>query len=196
MEPVFGGRVDTASTLRSACALALVTCRAVPAIAVLRHLTPALLDPEKTVRIEAARAVAHLGRDEGALLLRLRALQGDAEPEVLGAVFSAIISIERGAGISFVATFLSSATEAAGEAALSLGESRDPQALNILKRELENVVDRNRRRTLLTAIALTRLSDATEYLLTLIRAREPGAADAKQALLDCGALSEADRASL
>jgi hypothetical protein len=196
MEAVWGGRADTAGTLRAYCALAIAGCRSIPGMQVLRHLVPALVDPEKTVRIEAARAVAHLGRDEGALLLRLRALHGDAEPEVLGAVFGGIIALERRAGIDFVATFLGSGTEAAGEAALSLGESHDAEAFEILKREWESPRDRSLRRTLLTAIALTRLPDATAYLLNLIRRGGPEAAQVKQALLDYGALSDADRATL
>lgn len=193
MEAVWGGRVDTAGTLRAYCALALAACRAMPGMQVLRHLVPALVDPEKTVRTEAARAVAHLGRDEGALLLRLRALQGDAESEVLGAVFSGIIALEHHAGIDFVATFLQSEGDAAGEAALSLGESHDAFAFEILKRELEAMGDRSLRQTLLTAIALTRLPEATAYLLDLARRGGPEAAEAKRALLDYGALSENDR---
>src|SRR5687767_5062927 len=92
-EPVMGGRVDTAGTLRGYCALALVGCRGLSDFDILRHLTPVLLDREKTVRMEAVRAIARLGRDEGALLLRLRALQGDDEPEVLGTVFSSILAL-------------------------------------------------------------------------------------------------------
>jgi hypothetical protein len=196
MEAVWGGRVDTAGTLRGYCAVALVGCRAVPALEVLRHLTPALVDAEKTVRMETARAVASLGRDEGGLLLRLRALQGDVEPEVVGALFSAIIALERGEGIAFVAKFLRSGTDAAGEAALALGESHDPTALEMLKNELQNLSDRSLHRTILTAIALTRLSEATAYLLGLVRAGGPGASEARGALFECGALSEEQRAVL
>jgi HEAT repeat protein len=196
MEPVWGGQTDTAGTLRGYCALALVGCRSLPSIDLLRHLTRVLLDSDKGVRIVAARAVARIGRDEGALLLRLRALQGDAEPEVVGAVFSGVIAIEQTEGVRFVAGFLDSDSEIAAEAALSLGESHSAEAFEILTRRLESPDGRSIRRSLIAAIALTRLSEATAYLLELIRRGSPGASEAKQALLDYGALSEDERAQL
>ena len=196
MEPVYGGRSDTAGTLRGNCALALVGCRSISSMNLLRILTPLLLDPLKAVRIETTRALAQLGRDEGALLLRLRALQGDAEPEVIATVFSAIIELERRDGVHFVSGFLKSGDPMAEEAALSLGESRTAEALEILKDYVDNVRQGPLRRAVITAIALTRLTEGTDFLLQLIRRDAPGSHEAKQALLDYGVLSEADRASL
>jgi hypothetical protein len=95
-----------------------------------------------------------------------------------------------------VAQFLERDTETAGEAALSLGESRAPEALEILKRQLEQPNSRDIRRAVLTAIALTRLREGTDFLLSLVRRDGRGAADARQALLDCGALSEDERVEL
>ncbi|HYI96938.1 MAG TPA: hypothetical protein VEX68_25570, partial [Bryobacteraceae bacterium] len=149
-----------------------------------------------TVRIEATRALVRLGRDEGALLLRLRALQADAEPEVIATVFSAIIELERRDGVHFVAQFLKAGGPTAEEAALSLGESRTLEALEILKEYVDNVRQGPLRRTVITAIALTRLTEGTDFLLQLIRRDAPGLQEAKQALLDYGVLSEADRATL
>ena len=56
MEPVWGGREDCAGTLRGQCALALVQCRTMSDLDVLACLTEVLVDPDKTVRAEAARA--------------------------------------------------------------------------------------------------------------------------------------------
>jgi hypothetical protein len=126
----------------------------------------------------------------------MRALQGDDAPEVLGTVFSSVIALDRRDGVLFVAQFLNRETETAGEAALSLGESRTPEALEILKRQLEQPNFRFIRRTLFTAIALTRLREGTDFLLSLIRRDDRGAAEARQALLDCGALSEDERVEL
>ena len=196
MEPVYGGQVDTAGILRGNCAIALVGCRSLSSMDLLRHLSPVLLDPVKTVRIEATRAVVRIGREEGALLLRLRALQGDADAEVIAALFAAIIALERREGVQFVARFLAAGGETAEEAALSLGESRTGDALEILKHHLENLRQGDLRRAVITAIALTRLPDGTDFLLQMIHREAPGAAEARQALLACGALSEADRATL
>ena len=87
MEPVWGGQEDTAAAVRGACALALVECRDVSDLALLGYLIEVLADTDKTVRVEAARAIGRIDRPEAALLLRLRALVGDQEPEVLGACF-------------------------------------------------------------------------------------------------------------
>jgi hypothetical protein len=196
MEPVFGGREDTAGPLRADCALALIGCPSLTSMQVLQHLLPVLVDPLKSVRIEVPRALVRLGRDEGSLLLRLRALQGDPDPEVLGALFNSIIALERHDGVRFTAQFLTAEGDASEEAALALGESRTPEAFEALKHRLDNLDRPELRQALITAIALTRLSEATEYLLSIIRSGRPGAAEAKQALLAYGALSEPDRTAL
>src|ERR1700726_1907985 len=54
LEPVWGGRNDTAATVRGACALALVAC-SLDRVGILRHLVDLAADPEKSVRIDAAR---------------------------------------------------------------------------------------------------------------------------------------------
>ena len=94
MEPVWGGQADTAAPLRGNCALALVQCRDLNDFSLLSHLIEILVDRDKTVRVEAARAIGRLSRPEAGLLLRLRALTGDDAPEALGACLSALLSIE------------------------------------------------------------------------------------------------------
>ena len=56
MESSWGGKNDTAVTLRSLCTLALVQCADLPRAGKLRHLVVAMTDPEETVRIDAIRA--------------------------------------------------------------------------------------------------------------------------------------------
>ncbi|MGH8629508.1 MAG: hypothetical protein ACREU7_01915, partial [Burkholderiales bacterium] len=91
LEPVWGGREDTATALRGTCALALPGC-SLDDLEVLRRLVDALADPAKPVRIDAARAIAQLPRPESALLLRLKALVGDSDPEVKGQCFASLLS--------------------------------------------------------------------------------------------------------
>jgi hypothetical protein len=74
--------------------------------------------------------------------------------------------MERREGVQFVAQFLDRETDTAEEAALSLGESRSPEALDILKAQLGNHKSRYLRRALLMGIALTRLREATDFLLS------------------------------
>jgi hypothetical protein len=84
MEPVWGGEEDTATALRGACVLALPACSDMRREDVLRCLVDALTDGKDPVRADAARALAQMGGDEGALLLRLKARVGDKESQVTG----------------------------------------------------------------------------------------------------------------
>ena len=167
-EPVWGGRQDTAGPLRGACALALVSCRGIGDVDLLRHLTTRLTDREGTVRVDTVRAIGHIGRAEGALLLRLRALIGDDEPEVMGACFSTLLSLEGGRGIEFVGGFLERGGDAAGEAALALGLTHEAAALELLRERWTREPDPETRVTLLTGIALTRLAEAVGFLIGLV----------------------------
>ncbi len=105
MEPVWGGQQDSAGPLRGECALALVQCRNLRDSDVLSHLIEALADRETTVRIDAARAIGRIGGDAPALLLRLRALIGDGEPEVVGACLTSLLGIQGEAGSISSAAF-------------------------------------------------------------------------------------------
>ena len=182
MEPVWGGQEDTAGPLRARCALALVQCQDLSDLAVLSHLVEPLVDRDKTVRMEAARAIGRLGRAEAALLLRLRALVGDKESEVLGACFAAVLEIEGEAGIDFVGRFLAGEDDVVAEAALALGGMHDARALRMLQDRQERERDPYLIEVLLTAIGLTRLPDAVESLVKLVEADSPKAVAAVQAL--------------
>jgi HEAT repeat protein len=174
MEPVWGGQADSAAPLRARCALALVQCRDLNDTQVLSHLIEILVDADKTVRVEAARAIGRIDRPESALLLRLRALTGDPEPEVLGACFSALLQIGEAQGIPFVTRFLDREEEVAGEAALALGLTHDAAALKILKDQWERKHDP----VVLTAIALTNLAEALDFLIDQVAADSLAALEA------------------
>src|SRR5258708_7095870 len=195
MEPVWGGQQDTAAAVRGACALALVECRDVSDIVLLGHLIEALTDTDKTVRVEAARAIGRIDRPEAALLLRLRALVGDEEPEVLGACFSALLSIEGRAGIAFVSRFLEAKGDEGAEAALAIGLMRTPEAPHALKQQWEHERAAEFAAILLSAIALTRQPDALDFLVDLIAA-DSSSAPAARAALDSAGLSPDQRAEV
>ncbi len=91
MEPVFGGRVDTAIDLRGAAALALGETGGRD---VLVDLADLLADPEPPVRISAARAIAAYGSGSGIPLLRLKALVPDPEPRVVSECLLALLRLE------------------------------------------------------------------------------------------------------
>lgn len=183
MEPVWGGQEDTAGALRGGCALALVSCRGLSDFAVLSYLIEVLVDRDKTVRVEAARAIGRMNRPEAALLLRLRALTGDPEPEVLGACFSALLEIEGREGMPFVGQFLEEGGDAATEAALAIGLMRGPEAFQFLKERWEK---ESTPAALLSGMALTRESEALEFLIGLVETDSASAAAAIAALASAG----------
>lgn len=187
MEGSYGGLSDTAGALRGACAHALVDCPGINDADLLAILLEPLTDIDKTVRIEAARAIGQVGGPSAALILRLRALLGPAlkeqdEPEVLGAVYSALLAVEGARAIPLVAAALKEGDDLAAEAAFALAEMRAPEALAALIARLRAGPNTHSdawfASVLLSAIALTRLPEAIDFLLALIArdAREAPAA--------------------
>ncbi len=127
LEPVWGGSSDTAGTLRATCALALVQCRRLLEPDLLVHLVELFADKDKSVRIEAARAVEQVGSPSAALLLRLRAVLGADEPEVLGACYSGILRLEGASALPWIGRFLAPSDDAAAEAALAIAGTHSPR---------------------------------------------------------------------
>jgi HEAT repeat protein len=183
MEPVWGGRSDTAGTLRSTCALALVQCRSLTDTDLLCHLVDLFADKDKAVRTEVARAVEQVGSPSASLLLRLRANLGNDEPEVLGACYSGVLSLEGVGAIPWVSRFLASADDAAGEAALAIAGTHSPEAVEVLRESLANADDPWWRSVLLSAIALTRQDSGMELLLELVQSESLNAEEAIEAIV-------------
>ncbi len=169
LEPAWGGRADTAAALRGACALALVDAR-LPDLEILGRLADTLADPDKLVRIDGARAIEQLNREEGALLLRLKALLGDVDPEVQGQCLSSYLSLAPEGAVSFVARFLDAASDDVQvEAASALAQCRDPEAIRILReywRDRLRVDDM--RRALLIALGASPHSEAADLLIEVV----------------------------
>ena len=168
MEASWGPPVDSAGTLRGTCTHALVDCPGLSDADLLTALLEPLTDSDKTVRMEAARAIGNVGGMSAALLMRLRALLGNDEPEVLGAVYSALLSLEGAAAIPLVSKALDEGDDTAGEAAFALADLRSAEALAALQARLGAGADAWFTSVLLSAIALTRLAEAIDFLLAMI----------------------------
>jgi HEAT repeat protein len=168
MEPVWGGQSDTAGTLRATCALALVQCRGLTEKTLLEHLVELLADSDKSVRVEVARAIEQIGSPSASLLLRLRAVLGSDEPEVLGACYGGVLRIEGTRAIPWAARFLAAADDNAAEAALALAGTHSAEAFDALLESFGKARDPWWRSVLLSAIALTRQDAALEFLLELV----------------------------
>ncbi len=180
-EPVYGGRVDVAAELRAHCAVGL---SGTADQQVINDLADLLADPEPAARSGAIRAIAASGRLEGPPLLRFKARLGDDNPEVLGECFSALLAVDPEGSFNVVVDALDSEDDAVAEAAaLALGGSRLEPAFVVLRDAAERFVCGERRRMMLTSIALLRLDVAVDHLLELAMDGPIGtASDAVRAL--------------
>lgn len=166
LEPVYGGRVDTAADLRAACAFGLVRMNYHD---VLVELADLLADSEAPARAAAAQALAYSGIANAVPLLRLKALSGDTEPAVVGECLTALLKLDPDGALPFVTQFLDREEEPLAEAAaLALGGSRHPPAFPILRDWWERSVAGALRRTALLAIAMLRRDDAMFFLLSTL----------------------------
>ncbi|MGD1074411.1 MAG: hypothetical protein ABSB15_30260, partial [Bryobacteraceae bacterium] len=177
MEASWGAPVDSAGSLRATCAHALVDCPGISDAELLTALLEPLTDTDKTVRAEAARAIAQVGGVSAALILRLRARLAKDEPEaeVMGAVFSALLSLDGEKAIALVAGYLEPGDDLSAEAAFALADLRTPEALAPLTDRYREGADTWFGSVLLSAIALTRLPQAFDYLIAIV------ASDAREA---------------
>jgi len=183
MEPVWGGEEDMAAVLRGTCALALVQCTDITRAETMLHLIDALAEGDPGVRRDATMAVEQMAGHEAVWLLRLKARLGD-KPEVTGQVFESLLRLEGKSSVSFISTFLDAIDEqVAEEAALALGSSRLPGALEALKLAWKKSKNRALSPILLRAISASRLDDAFEFLLAIVReGRQSDSQDALRAL--------------
>ena len=190
-EPVWGGHQDTAATLRGTCALALVECP-LGDLEILVRLTDLLADPEKPVRIDAARAIAQLGRPEGMPVLRLKALLGDGEPEVVWQCFASLLSLSPRESVGFVGRFLNASGEDVRlEAVAALGECREPEALDALRAHWRNERSPESKKAMLVTLAACRQPATIEFLVSIVeQAQVPDAAAAIVALAEGSSRTE------
>ncbi len=161
-EPVWGGSEDTAAELRGICALGLAgsTCHAK-----LRELVPLMVDPEWPARCGAVRAIAVIGSEAAGLLLRLKALTGDPEHDVMVDTLAGVLAIEGPDAVPLALTL-------AGEhdaAILALGTSRLAPAIDALKSLFARTANPETKATILLALASARTEPAIEFLVELVR---------------------------
>jgi hypothetical protein len=178
-EPAFGPPIDTAAELRGLSALALVTTGHPAALAVCVDL---LVDPEGDARAGALRALAASARPDAALVARLFALRGEAEPGVLAEAFASLIALApEEASVAFVAGRLAApGADTARAAAAALGEARRPDAVQALRARLPAEDRPEVRQALLLALATSRQQDAFDLLVDLVAGGAP--ADSAAAL--------------
>jgi HEAT repeat protein len=166
LEPVWGGKEDTAVSLRGVCALGLVKMNYPD---VLNLLADLLADSIPLARSAAVKAIAYHGYSQGVPLLRLKVRMGDRDPQVLSDCFTALLQLAPSASLEVVAEFLTASDEQTCElAALALGESRLAAAFDSLRQWWQQTRQPHLRKTGLLAIAMLRQNEALTFLLKLI----------------------------
>src|SRR3954462_333007 len=134
-EPVWGGSEDSAPPLRAAALVALARAEGPGSLPM---LVDAMADPAKDVRIASAVALGAVGTEGAGLVLRLKVRLGDKDPDVLSECLLGLLTLDPGETLPIVAGFLDPIDATACEAAaLALGKSRLPEALDPLKACLE-----------------------------------------------------------
>jgi HEAT repeat protein len=170
LEPVYGGKEDTAAKLRVASAMGLVGM-GYPAVMV--ELVYLLADSELDARLGAIQAITNSRQEGGVPLLRFKALIGDEDPRVLLECFNALLSISPAESLEFVGDFLKGENVPVCEAAaVALGESQLDGAFELLRIGLGNTLDSGLRKAILLSIAMLRDQEAIDFLLFIL-ADEP-----------------------
>jgi HEAT repeat protein len=170
LEPVWGGSEDSAPPLRAAAVVALARVEGPGSLPL---LVDAMADPAKDVRIASAVALGAVGTEGAGLVLRLKVRLGDKDPDVLSECLLGLLTVDPGENLPIVAEFLDPIDAARCEAAaLALGKSRLPEALDPLKGCLERCHFAELRQHLLLAIAILRRPAAIDHLIELV-ASEP-----------------------
>jgi HEAT repeat protein len=182
LEPVYGGKEDTAVRLRYVSALGLVRT-GYPDVMI--ELAQLLADKALDARIGAVRAIAYARQEAGIPLLRFKALSGDEDARVIYETFKALLDLSPQDSLPFVASFFAYEDPAIAESAvLTLGESRLDGALELLREGWECSLDQDLRRFILLAIAMLRYDEAIDFLLSLLKDASPGIAQDAIAALE------------
>ena len=174
LEPSWGPPIDTAVPLRinGAAGLARLSDRDF-----LFEAATLLNDAEPNARIGIVEVIDYFGGDGAELLLRMKVLAGDAEPEVLAECFAGLMRVSPDRSLDLVAGALGSDDDYLVEsAALAIAESRSEAGFLALKRHYEANRFEASAAAMLLPISLTRHEAAFEFLLELIAEGPPAIA--------------------
>jgi HEAT repeat protein len=162
MEGSWGPSVDVAAELRSVCAIGLANTRDLNKM---RELVTLLADREYTARGGAARALATVGSEAAAAVLRFKVLTGDEEPEVFCDCLHALIAIEGADALPLAERYLNSLDEAIREAAIhALGESRRDDAIAMLIALYERTANPETKNAILLVLRASRTEAGMKFV--------------------------------
>jgi hypothetical protein len=166
-EGSFGPAQDSAATMRGLAALALVRMAHRDVMNILVEL---LADPCPETRILAVRALAYSGRDDAALLLHYKILAGDKDESVLAESLTALAQLSGPKCLPLLSRLLDSppTEDLFPSIAIAVAEIRHADALKVLLAKYQSSFSQETRKELLLPIALTRIPEAIDFLLTIV----------------------------
>ncbi len=169
LDPMWGPPEDTAAGIRGLAGRGLFSMHFPGAMSVHVDL---IHDPKIETRRIAIDSLAEIGTNECELILRTlancpeRPFNKD-DPDtysVMPECLLALMKINTERSIDFVVRFLHGIPEHMESAALAIGESRHPDAYNVLRKRYEELEDEESKGALCLPIALTRTEEAFESL--------------------------------
>src|SRR5207244_2457582 len=117
--------------VRAGCAFALARSRNLRIVDKLNAFVD-YLQGERVDRLNACQAIADTGHESAIPLLRMKLLQSNDYPDVLGNCMSGLLSLNAKSSIPLVARFLEHVNEQIiAEAAVALGTCGLPEAVNL-----------------------------------------------------------------
>lgn len=187
LELAHPGFEDAAAAIRAICARYLARMNHPQAHFILadllldcEDLADRLISRERPVRVAAVQALTYLAEPEDELLLRFKAMVGDAAVEVIGECFTGLMTMSPQRSLSFVARFLDAdqPNSTVESAALAIGNSHLPEALPILLRFWDENPYESVHQRLLLPIALHRSEAAFAHLLNIAKTGKRSVAEA------------------
>lgn len=133
LEPVWGGREDTAGNLRIQALRGFCEHPLARNAQVLNVLAEALVDANPRVRVEAAQLLGQSGLEGASAVIRLKLRLGDAEPEILGHLLRGLVVLEGEAGLAYCAALLEQQSPLATEAWFTLANWPHRRAMDLLE---------------------------------------------------------------
>jgi hypothetical protein len=180
LEPVYGGKQDSATSVRTAAIQALVQLPLADTSTVMTLLADLLADESAKVRAEAARACVYCQPALVSPLLRLKIRLSDAEPRVLGVCFDTLLVIapnsetvklvlEYATPKTLTKRFTPSHDVLQAEALASLASSSLSEAISAVTALYPMLTDTQLRRVLLTALAASPTTEAFTFLCQILK---------------------------
>lgn len=169
LEPVYGGKEDSAAPVRSTSFRALVQLPTVATATVMTTLADLLADKSASVRAEAARSSVYCPVELTQPLLRLKIRTGDTDSRVVGTCFDALLVVApTEETVDLVLEYTHSKDALQAEALAALASSAVPEAVTAVTESYPTLGDAQVKRVVLTSLSASPTEQAFDFLCHLL----------------------------